>query len=138
MTRKTEMLAGIVMSLVVVGVGAKGWAGEGSFHCERSSLTEASEHVDGGFGLVQIVNQYTLRWDAADAIKQCQAFAEGHDSDISCVNDRRDWDAILASVPDDYFGRSNQSLATVVRQEIRDGNGLKEAMAYCRSVGAIK
>ncbi len=133
---------GTTLAAVALGFGVSATAPAravgGSFHCESSSLTETAEHVDGSFGLIQIVNQYVLRWDAAESLRQCQAYAAGRPSDISCLNDRRDWEAVLASVPQDYFGRSNQSLAPVVREEIRKGNGLKEAMDYCRSVGAIK
>jgi hypothetical protein len=99
---------------------------------------EVSDHVEGSFALLQIVTQYLGRWDAHEATKQCRAYAEGQPYDISCLNERRDWDAVIASVPKDYFGRPNASLAKTVREEIRAGNGFKEAMDYCRSVGAIK
>ena len=114
------------------------WAIGGSFVCKRSPTMEAREHIDGSFALENIVIQYMTRWDAQEAMKQCQAYAEGQPYDISCLNGRRDWNAIIASVPEDYFGRSNKSLAATVNAEERKGNDYKEAMAYCRSVGAIK
>lgn len=138
MTRILGMtLAGLALGFGVSAT-APAWAVGGSFVCEGSSLTEVRDHVDGSFGLQKIVNQYLVRWDAQEAMEQCRAYAEGRPYQISCLNGRRDWDAILASVPKEYFGRSNQSLAATHRDEMRKGNGFAEAMAYCRSVGAIK
>lgn len=125
------------IGLGLVG-GAPAWAVGGSFHCERPSLLEVAEHVDGSFGLRKIVNQYMMRWDADQARAQCEAYIAGQPYEIQCMNGHRDWSAILSSVPQDYFGRSNQSLASVVRDEMRTGNGFAEAMDFCRSVGAIK
>jgi hypothetical protein len=129
--------AGIALGLALTG-NTPAWAVGGSFHCERAAISEVSDHVEGSFALLQIVTQYLGRWDAQEAKKQCRAYAEGKPYDISCLNDRRDWDAIISNVPEEYFGRSNPSLAKTVRDEIRAGNGFKEAMDYCRSVGAIK
>ncbi len=114
------------------------WAFGGSFVCKDSPTKEAIAHVDGSSTLQSIVIQYMDRWDARDATRQCQAYASGQPYDISCQNGRRDWPAILASVPKDYFGRSDSSLAASYSAERRKGTGFKEAMAYCRSVGAIK
>jgi hypothetical protein len=130
---------GMIAAALALGLTVSpAWAVGGSFACEGSPLTEVAEHVDGSFGLERIVNQYRTRWDAKEAMKQCRAYAEGQPYDISCLNGRRDWDAILASVPKEYFGRSNQSLAEPALAERRKGNGFKEAMDYCRSVDAIK
>ena len=138
MTRVAEKtMTGVVLGLALLG-SEPAWAIGGSFVCERSPTMEAAEHVDGSFGLQRIVIQYMTRWDAREATKQCRAYAEGQPYDISCLNGRRDWDAIIASVPKEYFGRSNESLAESVRAERRRGNGYAEAMTYCRSVGAIK
>lgn len=114
------------------------WAFGGSFHCERPAIMEVRERVDGGSTLQSIVNEYLMRWDAAEMTRQCQAYANGQPHDISCLNGRRDWSAIKSSVPAEYFGQSNKSLANAGRAERAKGNGFAEAVAYCRSVGAIK
>lgn len=129
--------AGAVLAMTILTT-PPAWAVGGSFSCERPSIMEVTEHVEGSSALESIVNQYRMRWDAREVEKQCQAYADGQPYEISCMNGRRDWEAILASVPADYFGRSNTSLAATVDMERRAGNGLKEAIAYCRSVGAIK
>lgn len=110
----------------------------GSFVCERSPTVEVTQQVGGNFALQNIVNEYRVRWDAAEARRECEAFAAGRPAEISCLNGRRDWTAIMASVPGDYFGQSNKALAASYRKEMQRGNGFKEAMAYCRSVGAIE
>jgi hypothetical protein len=110
----------------------------GSFVCERSPTVEVAEQVGGNFALQNIVNEYRVRWDAAEARRQCEAFAAGQPYEIACLNGRRDWTAIMAAVPQDYFGQSNKALAATYREEMRRGNGFKEAMDYCRSVGAIE
>lgn len=128
---------GIAIALSLLGP-TPAFAVGGSFACERSSAVEVSEEVDGSFALQNIVAEYMLRWDAQEATRQCEAYAAGEPYEISCLNGRRDWPAILASVPRDYFGRSNKSLAEVAHAEKRRDNGFKAAMDYCRSVGAIR
>ena len=132
-----KIIRAVVVGLAFLATGQASAFG-GSFVCERSPSMEAREQVEGSFALENIVIEYMTRWDAQEATRQCQAFAEGQPYEISCQNGRRDWPAILASVPQDYFGRSNQSLAATVEMEMRKGNGFKQAMTYCRSVGAIK
>lgn len=46
--------------------------------------------------------------------------------------------AIKASIPADYFGGSNQQLASAYTAEVEKGTGYLEAMTYCRDVGAVK
>lgn len=130
------MLAAIAAAALTTASGAQ--AAGGSFVCERSPTVEVVEKVGGSFGLQNIVNEYRVRWDAAEARRQCEAYAAGQPYQIGCLNGRRDWTAILASVPQDYFGQSNKALAATYREEMRKGNGFKEAMEYCRSVGAIE
>ncbi|MBB5224614.1 hypothetical protein HNP73_004585 [Amaricoccus macauensis] len=129
-------------AIAAVGAGilaaASGAQAAGSFVCERSPTVEVAEQVGGNFALQNIVNEYRVRWDAVEARRECEAFAAGQPSEISCLNGRRDWTAIMASVPGDYFGQSNKALAATYRKEMQRGNGFKEAMAYCRSVGAIE
>lgn len=126
-----------VAAIILIAAGAA-QAGPGTFVCERSPTVEVAEQVGGNFALQNIVNEYRVRWDAAEARRQCEAFAAGQPSEIGCLNGRRDWTAIMASVPADYFGQSNKALAASYRKEMQKGNGFKEAMAYCRGVGAIE
>ncbi|MFQ8433146.1 hypothetical protein [Amaricoccus sp. W119] len=132
---RMQTVAAVVAAILATATGARA---AGSFVCERSPTVEVAQQVGGNFALQNIVNEYRVRWDAAEARRECEAFAAGQPSEISCLNDRRDWTAIMASVPEDYFGQSNKALAATYRKEMQRGNGFKEAMAYCRSVGAIE
>jgi len=115
-------------------------AAEGSFVCKDNlgTLKEIQAQVGGSSGFVKIVSQYVSRWDAEEAQRLCTAYAAGEPVTISCLNGRRDWNAIKASIPTDYFGLSNQQLASANAAEREKGNGYREAIAYCRSVGAIE
>lgn len=137
MTTRPLLLAVAIAAATLPAAGAL--AAGGSFSCERMSTAEVRERLNGGSSaLHRIVGQYLARWDAKDARRQCEAYAAGRPYDISCPSKRRDWDEILASVPSGYFGQSNKSLAATYRAEMNAGNGYREAMAYCRSVGAIR
>ena len=125
-------------SILIAGAGAAN-AG-GSFVCEDSfgQSKEIQAEVGGSFAFQNIVSEYVTRWDAEKSRQLCEAYAAGEPVTISCLDGRRDWTAIKEAIPSDYFGGSNQALAEAYRAERRQGNGYKEAMAYCRSVGAIR
>ena len=115
-----------IAAAVLMTAGSVQAAG-GSFVCERSPTMEVREMATGSSAFQSIVNEYRARWDAAEARRQCEAYASGQPYQISCLNGRRDWPAILASIPSEYFGRSNKSLASTYDAEMRKGNGFKEA-----------
>ncbi len=131
---RMQTLAALVAAILATASSAQA---AGSFVCERSPTVEVRKQAGGSFAFQNIVNEYRVRWDAAEARRQCQAFAAGKPADIGCLNGRRDWTAIMASVPPDYFGRSNEALAAAYETEMARGNGYEAALDYCRSVGAI-
>ena len=85
-----------------------------------------------------IMGIYRDRWDAGYIRAQCEAFANGEPYTIICMNDVRDWDAIEASIPDDYYGMDRFSLAEFVPDERKTGPFSNDSYDYCREVGAIK
>lgn len=137
---KIQLMVRAASAAAVLMAAEAAQAGAGSFSCEDSfgTLKEVEAQVGGSSTFQSIVDQYVRRWDAATARQLCEAYAAGEPVTISCLDGRRDWAAIKASIPSDYFGRSNKSLASTYEAERRQGNGFKEAMAYCRSVGAIE
>lgn len=134
MTTRPIMSAAIAAAILAAASGAQA----AGFVCERSPTVEVAEKVGGSSALRNIVNEYRVRWDAQEARRQCENYAAGRPYEIICFNGQRDWAAILASVPQEYFGKSNEQLASTFRDERRKGNEYKEAMAFCRDVGAIK
>jgi hypothetical protein len=138
MTPKPILRAAIA-ALVLTAAGAA-QAAEGSFVCKDNfgTLKEIEAEVGGSSGFTKIVSQYVSRWDAQEARRLCAAYAAGEPVTITCLNGRRDWSAIKASIPAEYFGLGNQQLASANAAEREKGNGYREAVAYCRSLGAIK
>jgi len=113
----------------------------GSFQCEdQMDMDQDQARAISGTnnGLFKIVMEYRERWDVAYKRQQCEAFAAGQPYDISCLNDRRDWDAIRAMVPSDYFGMSNVDLNPHYQELQMADDGIRDMADYCRSVGAIK
>jgi hypothetical protein len=135
---KMQLGAAIVGTILIATGGAQ--AAGGSFVCKDGfgTMKEIKAEVGGSSAFISIVNQYVQRWDAGEAQRLCSAYAAGKPVTISCLNGKRDWNAIKASIPPDYFGGSNQQLADAYTAEVAKGTGYLEAMTYCRGVGAIK
>ena len=134
----TALTAAVAAALIFAAPMAH--ATGGSFQCENQmdmDRDEALEIAGSNHGLYQILMKYRERWDSAHMRAQCEAYAEGRPYEISCLNDRRDWDAIKASVPEEYFGMSSESL-TPHFQAIETFNEIRAVFAYCRDVGAIR
>ena len=134
-----KIVRAAVTALLLTSAGTAHAAG-GSFVCKDNlgTLKEIKEQVGGSSGFVKIVSQYVSRWDAQEARRLCSAYAAGEPVTISCLNGQRDWSAIKASIPADYFGLGNQQLASANAAAREKGTGYREAIAYCRSVGAIE
>ncbi|MBB5224581.1 hypothetical protein HNP73_004552 [Amaricoccus macauensis] len=135
---RMKRIAAAAAVLVIASGGAQ--AAGGSFTCKDGfgTMKEIKAEVGGSSAFISIVNQYVQRWDAREAQRLCSAYAAGGPATISCLNGKRDWNAIKASIPPAYFGGSNQQLADAYTAEVEKGTGYLEAMTYCRSVGAIK
>ncbi len=135
---RMKRLAVAAAALVAAAGGAH--AAGGSFVCKDNlgTLKEIQAEVGGSSGFQKIVSQYVSRWDAQEARRLCSAYAAGEPVSITCLNGQRDWSQIKASIPPDYFGLGNQQLAQANAAEREKGTGYREAMAYCRDVGAIQ
>ena len=113
----------------------------GTFQCENPldmDKDEAREIAGNNNNLFNILMEYRRRWDVAEKRQQCEAFAAGEPYEISCLDDRRDWDAIKAMVPSEFFGMANLDLHPHYLELQKADNGNKDMVAYCRSVGAIE
>lgn len=135
---RMKRLAAAAAALVAAAGGAH--AAGGSFVCKDNlgTLKEIQAEVGGSSGFQKIVSQYVSRWDAQEARRLCSAYAAGEPVAITCLNGQRDWSQIKASIPPDYFGLGNQQLAQANAAEREKGTGYREAIAYCRDVGAIR
>ncbi len=137
MIRSTFAAAAAALILTTPMAHATG----GSWICENQmdmDHEEAREISGLNNALFNIVNKYRERWDMAHMREQCQAYAEGRSYEISCLDDRRDWDAIKAMVPEEYFGMSSPQLTPRFHEIQDNGDLIRETVAYCRDVGAIE
>lgn len=132
-------LAALMLTLTPAPVFA-----QGSLVCETPAEFDPDikeQYVDisgGNISLQRIASEYRGRWDAAYVRAQCEAFAAGEDVEITCLNGKRDWGAIKAMIPEDFFGQSVSDLAPEYRKLQEQGDGYSEAADYCREVGAIE
>ncbi|WP_299844521.1 hypothetical protein [uncultured Jannaschia sp.] len=113
----------------------------GSFLCENPmdmDRDEALEIAGSNHGLYQILMKTRENWDIAHMRAQCEAYAEGRPYEISCLDDRRNWDEIKAMVPEEYFGMSSESLTPHFQAIQNNTDEIFEVVDYCRDVGAIK
>ena len=137
MMRSTFAAAAAVLILTPPMAHATG----GSWMCDNPldmDSEEAREITGFNNALFNILMKHRERWDLAHMREQCQAYAEGRPYEISCLNDRRDWDAIKASVPEEYFGMSSEQLTPRFHEIQAIGEEIREVVAYCRDVGAVE
>ena len=113
----------------------------GSWICENQMDMDSDEAraISGSNNaLYNILMKARENWDIAYKRAQCEAYAEGRPYDISCLNDRRDWEAIKAMVPEEYFGMSNDALYPHFLALKSNREQSVAMVSYCRDVGAIE
>ncbi len=117
------------------------YAAGGSWICENQMDMDYEETraISGSNnGLYQILVKTRENWDIAHMREQCEAYAEGRPYEISCLDDRRDWDEIVAMVPEEYFGMSNEALYPHFLAMESNQEKASEVADYCRDVDAIE
>ena len=137
MIRSTLAAAAAALTLSTPMAHAVG----GSFICENQmdmDQEEAREISGSNNGLYQILMTHREHWDIAHMRAQCEAYADGRPYEISCLDDRRDWDAIKSSVPEEYFGMSSEQLTPRFHEIQATFEEWRDVVGYCRSVGAIE
>ena len=88
----------------------------------------------------QVLVEHALRWDGSEMRRLCDAKVAGEDVTLACLDGRRDWDAIVRSVPDGQLALSrtelNEVLATL-REERRANPPHRSALNHCIRIGAV-
>ena len=62
----------------------------------------------------QLLIEHALRWDGAEMRRLCEAKVRGEDVALTCLDGRRDWDAIVAGVPDGQLALPRPELNEVL------------------------
>ena len=134
--RKTMILAAVL----AVAAGMAGAEEKRSFGCSYSvgfDIEELKARATNP-GMLTILQEYRMRWDAKHIRAQCEAFEAGEPYEISCLRGRRDWDAIAAMVPEELRGLSATDLRPHVLKLQAEDDGMRDAVKFCRSVGAVQ
>ena len=136
--RKTVLAA--VLAALAAGPAAAEQKDHNSWACEdtparfeRGEIGKIAQNKT----MHMLIQQYMLEWDATHIREQCEAFARGEPHSISCLNGRRDWNAIKASVPEDYFRMDREALRPILSAAREKRDLRNDAVDYCREVGAV-
>ena len=117
-----------------------------NFHCDRipflteravSSIKELSHNKT----MEVIVKEYALQWEANEISRTCEAKAEGRSADFSCMQGRRDWNAIQSMIPGELYKLDMTALRPhqLKLQEVRARERPHEmAYRHCETLGVIK
>lgn len=88
----------------------------------------------------QILIEHALRWDAAEMHRLCEAKVAGEPVALACLDGRRDWGAVVASVPDGQLALPRAELNEVLgrlRAERAASPPHQSALNHCIRIGAI-
>ena len=98
-----------------------------------------SKHAPDGT-MRAILIEYAHLWDAAEMKRLCDAKLRGEPVELTCLQGRRSWDAIIADVPRSVLGSSGgaqrEHLATL-RAERATSRPHQQAMNHCVRKGAV-
>lgn len=112
-----------------------------SWNCSKQAIFDQSvqdhiREISAKPSMRNVIIEHMKRWDAAEMRRQCQAFLDEQPYEISCLNGRRNWDEIEASLPSGLTQVSALNQREHLLKIQAEGNGLAEAIEFCRSSGA--
>lgn len=121
-------------------------ADHGNFHCDRipflnEKAVAAINDLSHNKTMSVIVKQYAEKWEDQEIIRTCDAAEAGKSADFSCLQGRRDWEAIKSMVPKDLLGMDMGSLRPVQleNQKARaQERPRKAALEHCEALGVMQ
>lgn len=116
-----------------------------NFHCDGIPFMsgvdkEKMDSIAHNNGMRQIIQFLATNWENAEIKRLCKAAADGQEIDQSCLDNRRDWDAIIATIPEGLAGKSNKELRPIMLEIGQRGyhtTDRKAALSYCANLGVI-
>lgn len=136
--------AHLVMAVVLsVGPASASGADEAQdWMCDGPVFTDPAvsaelDTIASNATLRDIVEEYVNRWDADYMRRACERAANGQQADMSCLNGRRDWTAIEAMIPREYFGMSPSALQPYYEAMSSEPNPTLVAYDYCVNLGVL-
>ena len=117
-----------------------------NFHCDRipflhERAVSAIKQLSHNRTMEVIVKEYAQQWEAEEIRRTCNAAAASKAADFSCLQGRRDWEAIRNMIPDHLFRldatalRPHQLELQKRRVETRPH---ETAYRYCEGLGVIE
>ena len=132
-------------AIALISIASPVQADHGDFHCSgfpiKSDLEkEAMSQLAHNNGMRQIILMYVAQWENEEMHRVCDAAAAGTTPDTSCVDGRRDWDAIQSKIPDGLTGKSNKELRRLMLELQKQGyhtTQRADALRYCANLGVV-
>ena len=138
-------LAAFVAIVAVLAFASGHARASGEFACRGIPCVHAQDkaafatHAPNGT-MRAILIEHAHLWDAAEMVRLCEAKVAGAPVELTCLQGRRDWDAIVASVPASVRDAS----ADVQREHLDDLRSKRartrphqHAINHCVRVGAV-
>lgn len=135
-----------IFAFFVLDLASPAIADHGNFHCDRipflnEKAVAAINELSHNKTMSVIVKQYAEKWEDEEIVRSCKAAAAGKPADFSCLQGRRDWVAIKAMIPTQYFTLD----ATYLRPHQLDFQSIraqeqprKAALDHCEALGVMK
>ena len=98
-----------------------------------------TEHAPNGT-MRAILIEHAHLWDAAEMVRLCDAKVAGEPVELTCLQGRRDWDAIAASVPASVREASDdvqREHLNTLRSERARTRPHSQAINHCVRIGAV-
>ena len=117
----------------------------GEFACRGVPFVHAQDkavfakHAANGTMRAILIDHAHL-WDAAEMVRLCDAKVAGEPVELACLQGRRDWDAIIASVPASVRVASadaQREHLNTLRTERAQTRPHQRAINHCVRIGAI-
>ena len=88
-----------------------------------------------------ILVEYAQLWDATEMVRLCDAKIAGEPAELTCLQGRRDWEAIVASVPAsvrDASADMQRDHLDAFRNERSRNRPHQRAIDHCVRIGAVE
>lgn len=116
-----------------------------NFHCsafpfKSTQAVAAFKKHAHNITMRRILEYQAFNWEDTEMRNICKAASEGKSVNFSCMDGRRDWGAIKASIPDAWFTLGNLELRPemlALQQQRAMNNPREAALSYCDQLGVI-
>lgn len=117
-----------------------------NFHCDRipflnEQAVSAIKKLSHNRTMEVIVKEYAQQWEAEEIRRTCEAAAAGVAADFSCLQGRRDWEAIEMKIPEELRTLDAAALRPYqleLQKRKAEERPYEQAFQYCEELGVIE